>query len=405
MNSSKGNFINKKFILSFFILLFFISIQQISFSSQKNTLKDVYKDDFLIGVAIGSRDIFHYYKYPMRKDKSEMKIINREFNCVTAENLMKPQYISPHPGMYYFEAVDELMDFAEKNNHVVVGHVLVWHAMTADSFFEDDKGNLLSRDDMILRMKDYIYQVVKRYKGRIKYWDVVNEAVDLRTITDENGNRIEEAFFRESKWTKIIGEDFIELAFKFAHEADPNAELIYNDFTMNNEVKAKFVSDMCKRIRSKGIRIDGVGMQAHWHLNYPSVEELKHVMRIYRESDLKVHLTELDVGILERPNVQQDADISRKSKLNSSLNPYTNNVPSSVLIKHAKKYEDLFKVLLENRDIVDRVTFWGANDGISWLNEWPIQGRTSHPLLFDRFNQPKPAYDTLISLGLEFQRN
>ena len=405
MNNSRINIIRKKIIILSLILSVLFVFSNTSFSYEKKSLKDVFKDDFLIGVSMGSQDIFHYYKYPMRKDKSEMKIINREFNCITAENLMKPQYICPHPGVYYFDAVDELMDFAEKNNHVVVGHVLVWHAMTANSFFEDEKGNLLDREKMISRMREYIHKVVSRYKGRIKYWDVVNEAVDLRSVVDHDGNPIQEAFLRKSKWTEIIGDDFIELAFKFAHEADPNAELIYNDFTMNNKIKAKFVSNMCQKIREKGIRVDGIGMQAHWHINYPSKEELKEVMKIYRDADLKVHLTELDIGILERPNVQQDADISRRSKLNSALNPYTNNVPSRILLQHAEKYTDIFDILLENRDIVDRVTFWGVSDGISWLNDWPIEGRTAHPLLFDRFNKPKPAYDSLIDLGIKYQRN
>ena len=392
-------------IFIFLISLFCFQIDVNANVSEKVTLKEVYKDDFLIGVSLGSRDIKHYYKYPMRKDAAELEVVNREFNCITAENLMKPQYICPHPGKYYFNAVDEVMRFAEKNDHVVVGHVLVWHAMTASSFFEDNNGNLLSRNALIKRMREYIHKVVGRYKGRIDYWDVVNEAVDLRTVIDEDGKTIQEAFLRKSKWSEIIGDDFIELAFKFAQEADPDTELIYNDFTMNNSVKAQFVADMCTNIRKKGIRVDGIGMQAHWHLNYPSKNELRDVMSIFRKAKLKVHLTELDVGILEGPDVQQDADIRRNLTSNPNLNPYTNNVPLPILERHGNKYVDIFEILLENRDIVDRVTFWGANDGISWLNHWPIKGRTSHPLLFDRENKPKPAYRALIDLGVNFKRD
>ena len=392
-------------IFIFLISLFCFQIDVNANLSEKVTLKEVYKDDFLIGVSLGSRDIKHYYKYPMRKDAAELEVVNREFNCITAENLMKPQYICPHPGKYYFNAVDEVMRFAEKNDHVVVGHVLVWHAMTASSFFEDNNGNLLLRNALIKRMREYIHKVVGRYKGRIDYWDVVNEAVDLRTVIDEDGRTIQEAFLRKSKWSQIIGDDFIELAFKFAQEADPDTELIYNDFTMNNSVKAQFVADMCTNIRKKGIRVDGIGMQAHWHLNYPSKNELRDVMSIFRKAKLKVHLTELDVGILERPDVQQDADIRRNLTSNPNLNPYTNNVPLHILERHGNKYVDIFEILLENRDIVDRVTFWGTNDGISWLNHWPIKGRTSHPLLFDRENKPKPAYRALIDLGVNFKRD
>ena len=397
--------------VSFSLLIIFLGISFWLFNSshhayadRPSTLKEAYKDDFLMGVALGSRDIFHYYKYPMRKDKKELSIVNREFNCITAENLMKPMYINPHPDQYYFDAVDEMMSFAEKNNHEVVGHVLVWHAMTAPSFFENDKGDLLSREAMIERMRDYIYTVVGRYKGRIKYWDVVNEAVDLKTVKDENGRSVQKAVIRESKWSKIIGDDFIDLAFQFAHEADPNAELIYNDFTMNNAIKAQFVADMCTRMRSKGIRVDGVGMQAHWHLNYPSAKELKVALDIFRKASLKVHLTELDIGVLERPDTQQDADISRNIELQAKLNPYTNDIPEYVLLSHAKKYEQIFEILLQNRDLVDRVTFWGVSDSYSWLNDWPIEGRTSHPLLFDRKNKSKPAYEALIELGNSFLR-
>lgn len=401
------NFFTKIFCstcLLFFICGCFFTGKHTAHSDHQPTLKEVYKNDFLIGVALGSRDIKHYYKYPMRKNRKELKIINREFNCVTAENLMKPMYINPHPEQYYFDATDELIEFAEKNDHVVVGHVLVWHAMTAPSFFEDNKGNLLSREQMIPRMRDYIHTVVGRYKGQIEFWDVVNEAVDLRTVENNKGEKVQQAFLRDSKWTRIIGEDFIELAFQFAHEADPEAQLIYNDFTMNNAVKAKYVADMCIKMRKKGIRVDGIGMQAHWHLNYPSVKELNEVFDIFRSADLKVHLTELDVGILERPDTQQDADVSRNIKLQARYNPYTNGAPDSILEEHAEKYKMIFNVLLENRDIVDRVTFWGVSDQYSWLNHWPIEGRTSHPLLFDRDGQPKHAYDALIDLGINYER-
>ena len=138
--------------------------------------------------------------------------------------------------------------------------------------------------------------------------------------------------------------------------------------------------------------------QAHWHLDYPKVDELQRALDIFRKASLPVHITELDLGILPRPSAEQDADISRNIELAAKLNPYTDQVPQEVLDKQASRYKEIFEVLYKNRDIIERVTFWGLSDGPSWLNDWPVRGRTSHPLLFDRDLQPKPAYDAIYNL-------
>ena len=383
-------------MMKFFTYILTLMVSVLTGCSEAG-LHDKYEEAFLIGVAVGSEDIGHPYKFPMKKNAKEWRIIHKEFNSLTAENLMKMQYMHPKPDLYYFDDADEFIEEAERHGHAVVGHTLVWHAMAPQWVFKDRSGQTVSAEELHKRMKEHIYTIAGRYKGRIAYWDVVNEAVKLEKVKDESGKWVEKAFLRESPWLQILGESYLEDAFKFAEEADPAAKLLYNDFTMTNPEKAQFVADMCIGLREKGCRIDGVGFQAHWHLDYPKVDELQRALDIFREASIPVHITELDLGILPRHSGEQDADISRNVELAERLNPYTEQVPAEVLEAQAKRYEEIFKVLYKNRDIVERVTFWGLSDGPSWLNDWPVKGRTSHPLLFDRDLNPKPAYEAIYN--------
>ncbi|OUX36639.1 MAG: hypothetical protein CBE26_04970 [Kiritimatiellaceae bacterium TMED266] len=367
-------------------------------SCAEKGLHEYYEDAFLIGAAVGSENVDHAYKFPMRKRADEWNVLHREFNTLTAENLMKWMYMHPRPGLYNFEDADEFIDEAEANGHAVVGHALVWHAMIPDWVFEEKKGVPISANGLRHRMRDHIETIAGRYRGRIAYWDVVNEAVDLRQVKDENGASKEEAYLRPSKWLNILGEEYLELAFRFAAKADPSAKLLYNDYSMTSPAKAQFVADMCSRLRAKGVRVDGVGMQAHWHLEYPSTGELQKVLDIFRAAELSVHITELDLGVLPRSSTMQDADIHRNVELAAELNPYVKGAPEDVLEAQARRYAELFEVLYANRDIVERVTFWGLQDGDSWLNDWPVKGRTAHPLLFDRALQRKPAYGAILNV-------
>jgi endo-1,4-beta-xylanase len=364
-------------------------------------LKDAYKGDFLIGTALGSREARGEpkYIYPMRQNRQELEVAAREFNCVTAENLMKWQYLQPRPGFFNFDQADEFVAFAEKNRQTVVGHALVWHAMLPGWVFEDADGATVTREVLIERMRDHIHTVVGRYKGRIKYWDVVNEAVDTKEHRDEEGELIRrEAFYRDSPWRQIIGDDYIELAFRFAHEADPDALLLYNDYAMTHPEKVDFVADMVRRLKAKGVPVHGVGIQAHWHLEYPSMEELDNAVRDLSKVGVKVSLTELDVGVLPLATDYRGADISKEVELQEELDPYTDEVPQEVLEKQAEKYRAIFEVLLRHRTKIERVTFWGISDEYSWMNDWPVKGRTAYPLLFDRKLKPKPAYHALKDL-------
>ena len=190
----------------------------------------------------------------------------------------------------------------------------------------------------------------------------------------------------------------MEDAFKFTAAADPDAKLLYNDFTMTNPEKAQFVADMCIGLKKKRLSNRWSWFPGSLAFRLSKVDELQRALDIFREASLPVHITELDLGILPRPSAEQDADISRNIELAARLNPYTEQVPQRFLINKQVDKRKFSKVLYKNRDIIERVTFWGLSDGPSWLNDWPVKGRTSHPLLFDRDLNPKPAYEAIYNL-------
>ena len=344
-----------------YILILFLAAASV-LSAPGVPLKDAYQDDFLIGYALGSAEARGEpgYIFPMRQDQQELEIAGREFNCMTPENLMKWQYLQPRPGFFNFDQADEAMAFAEANNQTVVGHALVWHSMLPEWVFQDADGENVSREVLIERMRDHIHTVVGRYKGRIKYWDVVNEAVDTKMVVDESlpldeeGNPQEKmvAFYRDSPWLQIIGKEYIEMAFRFAHEADPDAVLLYNDFSMAHKEKAQFVADMVREIKAKGVPIHEVGFQAHWHLEYPTMEELQESIDIITDAGVKVSLTELDIGVLPVATDHQGADIQQRAEMEDELDPYTNGAPDEVLEEQAQA--------------------WGMRDGHRAVPRWPV---------------------------------
>lgn len=360
-------------------------------ASQYVPLKDLYADKFLVGnILAGGLEGNSLF----RQDQEELALLIGEFNCLTAENSMKMQYVQPKEGVFNFKPSDALLHIANKAEMEVVGHALVWHHQVPQWIFKDKQGNTVSREVLIQRMKDHIYKVVTRYKGKIKYWDVVNEAVDLKY---EDGKQV--AFLRESPWYKIIGEDYIELAYRFAHEADPDALLLYNDYSMTDLVKTQFVADMVKDLKDKGIPIHGVGMQGHWHLEWPTNSDLRKALDILSEVGVKVSISELDVRVLPHPkDTEMGADIRLNVQRLKELDPYTDGIPDEILKKQAKKYASLFKVFLEYSDLIERVSFWGVVDHHSWLRDWPVKGRTVYPALFDRDYSPKPAYFAIRKL-------
>lgn len=345
------------------------------------TLREVFADDFLVGVALNTGMV-------TGRDRRAGELAGREFGALTAENDMKWQSVHPRPGRYEFGRADAYIDFARKHDMKVIGHTLVWHSQTPRWVFEGDDGKPATRDELLARMKDHIERVAGRYRGRIHGWDVVNEA-----ISDGPGG------LRDSPWRRIIGDDFIDHAFRHAREADPQAELYYNDYSLVNRGKRKRTIAMLKGLIERGVPIDGVGMQGHYSLTHPEIGELDRAIREFSALGLKVMITELDVSVLPSKGSEGVADISRREEAEDRLNPYPDGLPEEVQQKLADRYVEIFKVILDHREEVTRVTFWGLHDGQTWLNNFPIRGRTNYPLLFDRELEPKPAYSALIELG------
>jgi endo-1,4-beta-xylanase len=358
--------------------LIFFALLVISCKDKNATvLKDVFADDFLIGTAVNTQQI-------LGSDKEAKPFILNQFNAITPENAMKWERIHPIPGTYDFALADSIVSFAIANGLFITGHTLVWHSQTPDWVFQDSLGNPLTREALLERMKDHIFTVMMHYKGRVQSWDVVNEAIG------------DDGQIRRSKWHEIIGEDFIEKAFEFAHEADPDAELYYNDYNNEEPLKRAGVINIVRNLREKGLRVDGVGIQGHWHLDSPDFKIVDESISEYASLGVKVMITEMEINVVPTPSWLYGADISKMAEYKDSLNPYVSGLPDSVQTMLTNRYAKLFGVLLKHKGIVSRVTFWGLHDGYSWKNNWPIPGRTNYPLLFDRNYQPKPAYYAVI---------
>lgn len=376
---------NIRAFFSYIVLLSFFTLQgcgnsqeQQQASSNTKSLSDEYRGDFKIGVALN--------RFQAAGEIPEATpLIQEHFNSITPENLLKWERVHPEPGQYNFEPADAFVEFGEQNDMFIVGHTLVWHSQVPDWVFETDNEEVIGRDALLQRMKAHIDSVVGRYQGRIHGWDVVNEAV-----LDNGGTR-------ESKWHQIIGEDYIEKAFHYASEADPDAELYYNDYNLWIPEKRDAAIRLVKRLQEKNIPIHGIGMQAHLKIDMPSVDLIEQSIQAFSELGLKVMITELDIDVLPREG-QVDVEMPENGDVPQTLNPFTENLPDSMQQQLAERYVALFKLFKKHSDKIDRVTFWGLNDGQSWLNNFPIRGRTNYPLLFDRKYEPKPAFRAVVDL-------
>jgi endo-1,4-beta-xylanase len=355
------------------------------------SLKDAYAGDFLIGTILaGGIDGEGFFS----EDPNEWGLVGREFNALTAENCMKPLFVQPNEGEFDFDASDYCVKFAEERGMSLIGHTLVWHSMSPEWIFKDANGLPAGRDLMLERMRTHIHTVVGRYKGRIPYWDVVNEAV----VTNSDD---QPASYRQSPWFNALGENYVEYAFRFAHEADPEAKLYYNDFSMTKKAKVDFVVDMVSKLRAKGVPIHGVGLQGHWHLDWPSLSEIEYALRSFADAGIPISITELDITVLPNAHGHTGANVSDDFAYEAKLNPYSESIPDAVLQAQATRYREVFQLFLKYKSNIERVTFWGTTDASSWKNDFPMKGRTDYPLLFDRSFNPKPAYQSLIELSDE----
>lgn len=299
---------------------------------------------------------------------------------------MKFMYVHPQRDSFNLRYTDSLASIADRNDQKLIGHTLIWHNQTPDWLFEDDNGTLVDSTILFARMKDHIDAVVGRYKGKVLGYDVVNEA-----LNDDGSSR-------NSKFHQISGTRYIEKAFEFAQAADPNAELYYNDYSMNNPEKCDGAIRLAKQLQNKGLRIDGIGMQGHWGISRPPLEEIEQSILKISQAGLKVMITELDITVLPNPRRIEGADLSQSMENNPLANPYKTGLPDSVEQMLSQRYIEIFELFIKHRDKISRVTLWGVHDGQSWKNNWLARGRTDYPLLFDRNYSKKQAYDAIIGL-------
>ncbi len=353
--------------------------QQTRKSESLKPLQEVMGKYFLVGAAVNT-DLAD------GKDPAAEAVVKSQFNQVVAENCMKGEVNHPEVNRFDFTDGDKLADWAQKNGKTLIGHCLVWHSQPPKWMFTDSKGNLVSREELIGRMYNHIMTVVTHYKGKVKGWDVVNEAIE------------DDGSYRKSLYYRIIGPEYIELAFRFAHEADPNVELYINDYSMAKPAKREAYCKILRNLKAKGLRIDAIGMQSHNGFDYPDYTEYEKSIEAFAAEGVKVMMTELDVNMLPNPEGFGGAEISQKFELQKKYNPYVNGLDKKGQKLFNQRYLDLFKIIERHKDVISRVTFWGVNDGQSWLNGWPIPGRTNYPLLIDRNNEVKPVVKDIVKL-------
>ncbi|GAB3217696.1 endo-1,4-beta-xylanase [Algoriphagus aestuariicola] len=336
-------------------------------------LKDLFEEDFYIGAALNLGQV----------NGSELgadSLLSKHFNSISPENGLKWGPVHPKMGEYRFEYGDAYVALGEKLGAFVVGHTLVWHQQTPLWVFQDSGGKLLEKTALIERMEDHIDTLVGRYRGKIDGWDVVNEAFE------------DDGSWRNTHWYTIAGRDFIKAAFRKAHEVDPDAELYYNDYNVWIPAKRRAILAMAEELRSEGIRIDGIGMQGHYRLDSPGLDQIEQAILEIHAAGFQVMITELDVDVLPRPGRGEGADLNVNYAASPEWNPYPDGLPQSVEARLIDRYSSLFQLFSNHSDKISRVTFWGLHDGKSWLNNWPVRGRTNYPLLFDREMNLKPGF-------------
>ncbi|MEO8371400.1 MAG: endo-1,4-beta-xylanase [Candidatus Solibacter sp.] len=349
-------------------------------SAQTPALKDVFKGYFHVGAALNPAQF-------EERDARGAAIVSTHFNTISPENVLKWQLVHPRVDAYDFAPADKYVAFGEKHHMFIVGHTLVWHSQVPQWVFQNEKGEPLDREGLLKRMREHIQTVVGRYKGRIGGWDVVNEALN------------EDGTLRQSPWLKIIGEDFIAKAFEYAREADPKAELYYNDYSVENPAKRDGAVRLIKKLQDSGIKVTAMGLQGHDKMEWPTLEQQTATIEAFKALGIKVNITELDVDVLPAASQQRTADVALNVEAQAKLNPYKDGLPDAQQQALAKRYADLFTVFCKYPGTISRITFWGVADSDSWLNNWPVRGRTSYPLLFDRQGQPKPAFQAVVEVA------
>lgn len=331
-----------------------------------NSLKEAYQKDFAVGVAVSPDDV---------ADPARQELIKKQFNSLSFENVLKWEVVQPNEGEFNFELADKIVDFAKANGMTLTGHTFVWHSQTPDWVFGGPDGKPASRELLLERLRRHIQTIMTRYKGVISTWDVANELA-----SDEDGK----SPYRQSRWIEVLGSEVVAKAFEFAHEADPAATLLYNDYGIEAGPKHERAMQILKDLSKAKAPISGIGLQSHISIFYPPVPEIEKSIRNFARLGLQVHITELDMSVY--PGFDEE-----------KRNLYPDSCPPNLLKQQADRYRELFRMFRRNKSHIARVTFWNVHDGVSWLNQFPVPNRRNHPLLWNSDLQPKPAYEAVLS--------
>ncbi|MBO7260773.1 MAG: endo-1,4-beta-xylanase [Bacteroidaceae bacterium] len=352
------------------------------------SLHQAYADAFKVGCAINQR-------IASGRDSIANALLLHHFNAISPENELKAETIHPRPGVWNFGPADRYVQFGLDNNMHILGHTLVWHNQTPSFFFNNEDGTAKTKEQMIETMREYIEKVVTRYNGKIDAWDVVNE------IIDNDGS------YRPTTWVNSFGGDgdaVVLNAFRFAEQYAPGTELYYNDFNAWRPEKRDGIARMVRMLQKNGVRIDGIGIQAHWGLNFPKNEYITAAIDTFAALGVKVMITEMDMDVLP---LTKEGQIIGKSMQESQFqleefeiffDPYKDGLPEDVQTQLTARYKELLQIFYDKRDKIDRVTFWGLHDSMSWKNDYPIPNRTNYPLLFNRDYSAKPALEAILSI-------
>jgi endo-1,4-beta-xylanase len=359
--------------LAGFVLMVFCSVSQQAAAQSTASLKDAFKHDFLIGTAMNTRQI-------EGKDTAADRVIKQQFDAVTPENIMKAEITEPAWNDFNFGPADELVAYAKKNHLKVNAHNLIWHSQLP-SFMR----KMQDADSVRQYFVHHITTLASRYDGKVYSWDVVNEALN------------EDGTLRNSVFLQKLGPDYVVEAFRLAQKAAPHTKLYYNDYNIEQPRKRAGAIALVKKIQAAGVRIDGVGIQGHWRADNVPMKDIEESIKAFSALGIEVMFTELDLSVLPNPWDGATAEVNKTAAGNAKMNPYAAGLPDSVAQKQAGAYAELFRLFVKYKKNVSRITFWGVNDGQSWLNGWPIRGRTNYPLLFDRNFQPKPAFFSVIA--------
>lgn len=340
-----------------------------SSTAPEKGIKDMRDWKFTIGAAVNTNQVDG-------TDSLGQQATLKNFNSIVAENCMKCEKIHPEENLYAWDDADAFVKFGTDNNLEIIGHCLIWHSQCAPWFLVDENGNDVDSLTLKQRMRDHITEIMTRYKGKIKGWDVVNEAI------------LDDGSYRQSGFYRILGEEYIPYAFSIAQEVDPDAELYINDFSMAKPGKRDRYVKIINDLKERGIRIDGIGMQTHIGLDYPDFIEYEKSLNAYAGTGIKVMATELDMSVL--PTITTNATVEQHVDYDPAMNPFPDGLPEEIQSRWNQRMGDLFDIFDRNADKIARVTVWGVSDGDSWRNGWPMPGRTDYPTLLDREYKVKP---------------